>query len=97
MVYKGLEYDRPAIPMRWVIEWASADVSTGWVCALGVVHQWLIAQFPMELQEEVWGDNPGATACGSYAPAGGCGAAQGGTRVPGGVPFGGGVGARGCV
>ena len=89
--FGGLEYDRPAIPMRWVIEWASADVSTGWVCALGVVHQWLIAQFPMALQEEVWGDNPGATACGSYAPAGECVAVEGGYRVTGEFHFASGV------
>ena len=88
--FGGLEYDS-ATAMRCVIEWASADASTGWVAALGVVHQWAIAQFPLQCQEDVWGENPGAIACGSYAPAGECVPVDGGYRVTGKFHFASGV------
>lgn len=88
--FGGLEYDARTA-MRCVIEWASADTSTGWVCSLALVHQWLIAQFPIELQEEVWGDNPGNTTSGSYAPAGQCVAVDGGYLVSGEFHFASGV------
>jgi len=89
--FGGLEFDEPAPAMQCVIEWASADASTGWVCALGLVHQWLIAQFPAEMHEEVWGDTLDATACGSYAPAGNCTAVDGGYRLTGDFHFASGV------
>ena len=88
--FGGLECDI-ATAMRCVIEWAAADCSTGWVCSLGVVHQWLIAQFPLPCQEEVWGGDPGTIACGSYAPAGECVPARGGYRVTGRYHFASGV------
>lgn len=88
--FGGLEYDS-ATAMRCVIEWSSADASTGWVCALGMVHQWLIAQFPLQCQEDVWGDDAGAIACGSYAPAGDCEAVDGGFRITGHYHFASGV------
>jgi len=88
--FGGLEYDS-ATAMRCVIEWASADTSTGWVCSLGIVHQWLIAQFPAEVHDDVWGENPGAIACGSYAPSGDCTAVDGGYRLSGKFHFASGV------
>lgn len=88
--YGGLEYDC-ATATRISLEWSSADASTGWVCGLGIVHQWLIAQFPAETQDEVWGDDPGTIACGSYAPAGEVTAVEGGYRVSGEYHFASGV------
>jgi resorcinol 4-hydroxylase (FADH2) len=88
--YGGLEYDA-ATATRISLEWASADASTGWVCGLGIVHQWLIAQFPAETQDEVWGNDPGTIACGSYAPAGEVTAVEGGYRVTGEYHFASGV------
>ena len=88
--FGGLEYDG-ATATRCSLEWASADTSTGWVCGLGIVHQWLIAQFPPEAHDEVWGDNPGTIACGSYAPAGQVTAVEGGYRVTGEYHFASGV------
>lgn len=88
--FGGLEYDC-ATATRCSLEWSSADASTGWVCGLGIVHQWLIAQFPVETQEEVWGETPGAIACGSYAPAGNVTAVDGGYRVTGEYHFASGV------
>ena len=80
--FGGLEYDL-ATAVRCIIEIASADGSIGWVSALAMVHQWCVAQFPIECQEDVWGDDPGAIVCGSYAPAGECVAVDGGFRVTG--------------
>lgn len=88
--FGGLEYDA-ATATRCSLEWASADASTGWVCGLGIVHQWLIAQFPPATHEEVWGDDPGTIACGSYAPAGKMTAVEGGYRVTGEYHFASGV------
>ena len=48
---------------------ASGCGSTGWVYSLLASHQWLIACFSREAQEEVWRDR-GALAAGSYAPVG---------------------------
>jgi resorcinol 4-hydroxylase (FADH2) len=49
---------------------------------LGAVHQWFVACFPKEAQEEFWAD-PGAIAAGSYAPVGKTVAADGGYRTSG--------------
>ena len=62
---------------------AEGCASTGWVCSLGMVHQWLISQFPIEAQQDVWAKNPGAIAFGSYAPAGQAVVVDGGFRVSG--------------
>ena len=51
------------------IELAKACASTAWVAGLLAAHQWLVASFPEQAQRDVWGENPDALACGSYAPA----------------------------
>ena len=56
--------------------------SSAWVYGLGAVHQWFVACFPKEAQEEFWAD-PGAIAAGSYAPVGKAVAADGGYRTSG--------------
>ncbi len=88
--FGGLEYDS-ATAMTCSLEFSSADASTGWVCGLGIVHQWLVAQFPLQCMEDVWGDNPGAIACGSYAPVGECVPVEGGYKVTGEFYFASGV------
>lgn len=50
------------------IEISSACASTGWVAGLLSAHQWLLAMFEERVQQEVWGSNPNALLCGSYAP-----------------------------
>jgi alkylation response protein AidB-like acyl-CoA dehydrogenase len=50
------------------IEISSACASTGWVAGLLSAHQWLLAMFDERVQQEVWGSNPDALLCGSYAP-----------------------------
>ncbi len=49
---------------------AAGCPSSGWVCSIGMVHQWFIALFPLQAQRDVWEQNPGAIAYGSYAPSG---------------------------
>ena len=51
------------------IDLAKYCASTAWVAGLLAAHQWLVASFPFEAQRDVWGANPDALACGSYAPA----------------------------
>jgi len=43
--------------------------STAWCYGLGAVHQWLLATFPLQAQNDVWAEDPNMLMCGSYAPA----------------------------
>ena len=43
--------------------------STAWCYGLGAVHQWLLATFPVQAQQDVWAEDPETLLCGSYAPA----------------------------
>jgi alkylation response protein AidB-like acyl-CoA dehydrogenase len=62
---------------------SGACASTGWVCSLAAAHQWLVAGFPAQAQQDVWAANPDALVCGSYAPSGTLAPAEGGWRVSG--------------
>lgn len=80
--YGGYEYGFTAF-IDIVSELARACTSSGWGCSLGAVHQWLIATFPAQAQEDVWGQNPEAIACVSYAPTVVAERVDGGWRVQG--------------
>ena len=69
--FGGLEFDITTV-VRCCLEWASADAAVAWVAGLAIVHQWLIAMYPIQCQEEIWGENPDAITFGSYAPSGSC-------------------------
>jgi alkylation response protein AidB-like acyl-CoA dehydrogenase len=56
--------------------------SSAWVYGLGAVHQWFVACFPKEAQDEFWVDS-GAIAAGSYAPVGKTVAVDDGYRTSG--------------
>jgi alkylation response protein AidB-like acyl-CoA dehydrogenase len=56
--------------------------STGWVYGLLASHQWLVACFSKEAQDEVWQDR-NAVATGTYAPVAQAVAVDGGYRVTG--------------
>jgi alkylation response protein AidB-like acyl-CoA dehydrogenase len=56
--------------------------SSAWVYGLGAVHQWFVASFPGEAQDEFWADRR-SIAAGSYAPAGKTIAVDGGYRTSG--------------
>jgi alkylation response protein AidB-like acyl-CoA dehydrogenase len=80
--FGGLECDHPTI-IRCLMEWSPADASTAWVAGLAIMHQWMIALFPPEAQEDIWNENPNAITFGSYAPAGTCERTEGGFRISG--------------
>jgi resorcinol 4-hydroxylase (FADH2) len=66
-----------------IIELGKGCASTAWVCGLLAAHQWLVASFSAEAQHDVWGDNPDAVACGSYAPVAKAAAVDGGYELSG--------------
>jgi alkylation response protein AidB-like acyl-CoA dehydrogenase len=79
--YGGYEYGYDAL-VRTVAPVAAGCGSSGWVCSLGIVHQWLIATYPRQAQDEYWSDSD-TIAAGSYAPVGKAVAAGGGYRLSG--------------
>jgi hypothetical protein len=54
-IYGGYEYGFDAL-LRIVAPIGAGCGSTGWVLSLGVVHQWLIAAFPKQAQDEYFAD-----------------------------------------
>jgi alkylation response protein AidB-like acyl-CoA dehydrogenase len=80
--YGGFEYGYDVF-VEMVAAIAGGDGSTGWVYSLGAVHQWVIACYPPEAQNEVWLNDIDAIAAGSYAPAGTAEATAGGYRLNG--------------
>lgn len=80
-VYGGYEYGFDAL-VRVVAAVAAGCCSTGWVFSLGIVHQWLVAAFPRQAQDEYFSD-PDAIAFGSYPPLGKVVAADGGYLLSG--------------
>jgi alkylation response protein AidB-like acyl-CoA dehydrogenase len=80
--FGGFEYGYDVF-VEAVAAVASGDGSTGWVYSLGAVHQWLMACYPAEAQDEVWGTNRDAIAAVSYAPTGKAVAEAGGYRLSG--------------
>jgi 3-hydroxy-9,10-secoandrosta-1,3,5(10)-triene-9,17-dione monooxygenase len=62
---------------------AAACPSSAWVLGVVGVHDWQLALFPREAQEEVWGGDPSTLISSSYAPTGKIMRADGGYRVSG--------------
>jgi len=62
---------------------ARACASTGWVYGVVTVHAWQLALFPVQAQEEVWGEDPDTLISSSYAPTGKVEKAPGGYRISG--------------
>jgi 3-hydroxy-9,10-secoandrosta-1,3,5(10)-triene-9,17-dione monooxygenase len=65
----GLECD-PAVFYEAVRRLASACGSTGWVSSIIGVHNWHLALFDQQAQDEVWGDDTNVRVSSSYAPMG---------------------------
>ncbi len=57
--------------------------STAWAFGLVSIHHWILATFPAETQEEIFGANPDVVICGSYAPVAKAVAVPGGYTVQG--------------
>lgn len=67
--YGGLEAD-PVGFYEVVRDVSGACGSTGWVTSVLGVHPWQLGLFPVEAQDEVWGEAPDTLACSAYAPVG---------------------------
>jgi 3-hydroxy-9,10-secoandrosta-1,3,5(10)-triene-9,17-dione monooxygenase len=65
----GLQCD-PAVFYEAVRRIASACGSTGWVASIIGVHNWHLALFDQQAQEEVWGEDTNVRVSSSYAPMG---------------------------
>ena len=81
-VYGGYEQDFTVL-VELMMEIAAACASTAWVCGLLAAHQWLVALFPAQAQDDAWGGNPDATFCGSYDPVNEARPDNGGYRLNG--------------
>lgn len=61
----------------------SACGSTGWVAGIIGVHNWHLALFPQQAQEDVWGEDSSVRISSSYAPMGVGEVVEGGYKVNG--------------
>lgn len=80
--FGGLE----AAPEDWfgaMVEISRACPSTGWVLGILGIHVWEFAQMSLEVQEEVYGDDPNTLVSSSYAPQGKAEIVPGGYRLTG--------------
>ena len=66
-----------------VIEVGSACPSSAWVLGVVAVHQWQMALFADEAQQEVWSDDTNTLISSSYMPAGKVTPVDGGYRFSG--------------
>jgi len=57
--------------------------SSAWVLAVVGVHNWQLALFPPQAQDDVWGEDPSTQISSSYAPTGEVTVAEGGYRLRG--------------
>jgi resorcinol 4-hydroxylase (FADH2) len=80
--YGGYEYGFTAF-IDVITELGRGCTSSAWCCAIGAIHQWLIAGFPEAAQNDVWRANPDAFACVSYAPTGTTQKVDGGCLIEG--------------
>jgi 3-hydroxy-9,10-secoandrosta-1,3,5(10)-triene-9,17-dione monooxygenase len=78
----GLQSD-PTIFYEAVRRLASACGSTGWVASIIGVHNWHLALFDQQAQEDVWGEDPTVRVSSSYAPMGAGTVVDGGYLVNG--------------
>lgn len=74
-----------------IMELAQGCGSSAWVYSVLGEHKWVIAMFSEQAQTEVWGKDPSAASCASFAPQGKAEKVAGGYRLNGRWPF-----ASGC-
>src|ERR1700731_3486261 len=80
--WRGLQCD-PTLFYEAVRRLASACGSTGWVSSIIGVHNWHLALFDQQAQEEVWGQDTNVRISSSYAPMGAGVVVDGGYLVSG--------------
>ena len=78
----GLQCD-PTLFFEAVRRLASACGATGWACGILGVHNWHLAQFDQQAQEDVWGEDATVRISSSYAPMGAGVVVDGGYLVNG--------------
>lgn len=81
-VYGGLEMSLPDFA-NCIVTIAGACAGTAWAFSLLCTHSHQIALFPKQLQDEIWLNNPDATASSSIAPFGKVEEAEGGVKLSG--------------
>jgi 3-hydroxy-9,10-secoandrosta-1,3,5(10)-triene-9,17-dione monooxygenase len=75
---------------------ARGDASVAWNVANLASHHWMLAMFPPEAQNRIWGDNPDVLVASSFVfPAGRARKASGGYLLKGRWPFSSGIGPSG--
>jgi alkylation response protein AidB-like acyl-CoA dehydrogenase len=78
----GYEYGFTAL-LDVISELGRGCASAAWSGSLGAIHGWLLAIFPAQAQDDVWGNDPSAIMCGSYAPVATAEVVDGGYRIQG--------------
>jgi len=79
----GGEQSHPADIFRVQEILAQGCPSSAWIMGVVGVHNWQLAHFSKQAQEEVWGDKPTVLASSSYAPTGKAQAMDGGLMLSG--------------
>jgi len=80
--YGGFELD-PATFYQGVMEIAAVCGSTGWIFAVMGAHNWHLALFPPQAQQDVWGEDDSVQLSTSLAPTGTVARVEGGFRLSG--------------
>jgi 3-hydroxy-9,10-secoandrosta-1,3,5(10)-triene-9,17-dione monooxygenase len=80
--YGGYELD-PAIFYQAVMEVGTVCGSSGWILGVIGVHNWHLAIFPPQAQEDVWGEDTSVQLSTSLAPTGTVERVDGGFRLSG--------------
>jgi len=80
--YEGYELD-PGTFYRAVMEVGAVCGSSGWVLAVLGVHNWHLALFPPQAQEDVWGEDTSIQVSTGLSPTGIVERAEGGFRLRG--------------
>src|SRR5260370_11124138 len=80
--YGGFELD-PEFFYQAITEVGAACGSSGWVFAVVGVHNWHLALFPPQAQEDVWGEDESIQLSTSLAPTGKVERVEGGFRLSG--------------
>jgi len=80
--YGGFELD-PGVFYQAATEIGAACASSGWIFGVVGVHNWHLALFPPEAQEDVWGEDSATQLSTSLAPTGTVERVSGGFRLSG--------------
>jgi 3-hydroxy-9,10-secoandrosta-1,3,5(10)-triene-9,17-dione monooxygenase len=78
----GFELD-PVTFYQAIVETSAVCASTGWILGVLGVHNWHLALYPPQAQQDVWGENPSVLVSTSLAPTGMVEPVAGGFRLSG--------------